>query len=54
VEVEEEPVPRSEASLTKGVPEGLFKGAPVGFAANYNILVEEPNSPPHQGNLRCI
>jgi hypothetical protein len=49
VEVEEEPVPTSEASPTEVVPESPIDGAPVGFAANYNILVEEPDSPPHQG-----
>jgi hypothetical protein len=54
VEVEEEPAPQSEVSLTKGVPESLSEGAPVGFAANCNILVEEPNSPPHQGKPQCI
>jgi hypothetical protein len=47
VEVEEEPTLQSEVSPTEGVPEGLSEGAPVGFAANCNILVEEPNSPPH-------
>jgi hypothetical protein len=45
VEVEEEPV-----LPTKVVPEG----PPIGFAANYNILVEEPDSPPHQGKPQCI
>jgi hypothetical protein len=54
VEVEEEPVPTSEASPTEVVPKGILEGAPVGFAANYNILVEEPDSPPHKGKLRCI
>jgi hypothetical protein len=54
VEVEEEPVPTSKASPTEVVPEGLLEGAPVGFAANYNILVEEPDSPPYQGKPRCI
>jgi hypothetical protein len=50
VEVEEEPVPQFEASTTEVVPEG----APLGFAANCNILVEEPDSAPHQGKPRCI
>jgi hypothetical protein len=54
VEVEEEPVPQSKASPTEGVPEGPSEGALVGFASNCNILVEEPNSPPHQGKPRCI
>jgi hypothetical protein len=54
VEVEEEQVPTSEASPTEIVPKGPLKGAPVGFAANCNILVEEPDSPPHQGKPRCI
>jgi hypothetical protein len=54
VEVEEEPVPQSEASPTKGVPEGPSEGAPVGFTANCNILVEELDSHPHQGKPRCI
>jgi hypothetical protein len=54
VEVEEEPTPRSEASPAEGVPEGTLEGALIGFAANYNILVEEPDSPPHQGKPRCI
>jgi hypothetical protein len=54
VEVEEEPVPPSEASPTEVFPEGPSEGAPVGFAANCNISVEEPDSPPHQGMPRCI
>jgi hypothetical protein len=54
VEVKEEPVPQSEASPIEGVLEGPYKGAPVGFAANYNILVEELVSPHHQGKPRCI
>jgi hypothetical protein len=54
VEVEEEPVPTSETSPTEVVPEGTLEGAPVGFAANCNILVEEPDSSPHQGKLQCI
>jgi hypothetical protein len=37
VEVEKEPVPPTEV-----VPKGPPEGAPVGFAANCNILVEEP------------
>jgi hypothetical protein len=49
VEVEEEPVPQSEASPTEVVLECPSEGALVGFAANYNILVEEHDSPPHQG-----
>jgi hypothetical protein len=48
VEVEEEPVPQSEVSPSK-VPR---EGPPVGFATNCNILVEEPDSPPHQGKPR--
>jgi hypothetical protein len=52
--VEEELVPQSEASPTEGVPEGLPHGAPVGFAANCNILEQEPDFPPHQGKPRCI
>jgi hypothetical protein len=47
VEVEEEPTPQTKVSPTEGVPKGLSEGAPVGFAANCNILVEEPDSPPH-------
>ena len=47
MEVEEEPTPQTKVSPTEGVPEGLSEGAPVGFAANCNILVEEPDSPPH-------
>jgi hypothetical protein len=54
VGVEEEPVPQAEASPTEGVPEGPSEGAPVGFTANCNILVEEPGSPPHQGKPWCI
>jgi hypothetical protein len=54
VEVEEESAPQSEVSLTEGAPEGLSEGVLVGFAANCNILVEEPDSPPHQGKPRCI
>jgi hypothetical protein len=54
VEVEEETTPQSEVSPTECVHEGLSEGAPVGFAANCNILVEEPDSPPHQGKPRCI
>jgi hypothetical protein len=49
VEVEGDPVPTSETSPTEVVSECLPEGAPVGFAANCNILVEEPDSPPHQG-----
>ena len=47
VEVEEESAPQSKVSPTEGAPEGLSEGALVGFAANCNILVEEPDSPPH-------
>jgi hypothetical protein len=54
VEVEEEHVPTSEASPTEVVPEGTLEGAPVGFATNCSILVEEPDSPPHQGKPWCI
>ena len=54
MEVEEETTPQSEVSPTECVHEGLSEGAPVGFAANCNILVEEPDSPPHQGKPRCI
>ena len=54
MEVEEEPVPTSEASPTEVISEGPPKGALIGFAANCNILVEEPDSPPHQGKPRCI
>jgi hypothetical protein len=50
VEVEEDPIPTPETSPTEVIPEG----APVGFAANCNILVEEPDSPPQQGKPRCI
>jgi hypothetical protein len=49
--VEREHVPPSEIppseTVTEGPPEGAR--APFGFAANCNILVEEPDSPPHQG-----
>ena len=54
MEVEEEPTPQSKVSPTEGVLEGLSEGAPVGFAANCNILVEVSDSPPHQGKPRCI
>jgi hypothetical protein len=54
VDVEEESVPESEASPSQVSPEGPPEGASVGFAANYNILVEETDSPPHQGKSRCI
>ena len=54
VEVEGEPVPPSETSPTEVISEGPPEGAPVGFATNCNILVEEPDSPPHQGKPRCI
>jgi hypothetical protein len=54
VEVEGEPVPPSETSPTEVVAEGPPEGVPFGFAANCNILVEEPDSPPHPGKPRCI
>jgi hypothetical protein len=54
VEVEEEPVPTSKTSPTEVIPEGPPEGASVGFAANCNIPVEEPDSPPHLGKPRCI
>jgi hypothetical protein len=54
VEVEEEPVPYSETSLSQVPPEGPPEGALVGFVANYNILVEESDSPPHQGKPQCF
>jgi hypothetical protein len=54
VKVEEESAPTSETAPTEAVSEGLPKGAPIGFAANSNILVEEPDSPPHQGKPQCI
>ena len=47
-EVEVEPIPQSEASPPEGVPKGPPEGAPIDFAANCNILVEELDSPPHQ------
>jgi hypothetical protein len=45
VEVEEEPSPQFEVSPTEGVSEVLSEGAPIGFVANCNILVEESDSP---------
>jgi hypothetical protein len=54
VEVEGEPVPPSETSPTEVITEGPPEGSPFGFVANCNILVEEPDSPPHQGKPRCI
>jgi hypothetical protein len=54
VEVEEESAPTSETSPTEIVSKGPPEGAPIGFAANCNIVVEEPDSPPHQGKPRCI
>jgi hypothetical protein len=54
VEVEEEPVPPPETSPTEVIAEGPPEGAPFGFAANCNILIEEPDSPPHKGKPRCI
>jgi hypothetical protein len=47
VEVQREPVPPSETSPTEVIAEGPPEGAPIGFAANCNSLVEEPDSPPH-------
>jgi hypothetical protein len=47
VEVEEEHAPTSETSPSEDVSEGPPEGALIGFAANCNILVEEPDSPPH-------
>jgi hypothetical protein len=49
VEVEAEPAPQSKVSPAEGLSEGPPEGALFGFAANCNILVEEPDSPPHQG-----
>jgi hypothetical protein len=54
VEVEEEFARTSETAPTEVVSEGPPEGAPIGFATNCNILVEEPDSPPHQGKPRCI
>jgi hypothetical protein len=54
VDVEREHVPPSETSPTEVISEGPPEGAPVGFATNCNILVEEPDSPPHQGKPWCI
>jgi hypothetical protein len=54
VEVEGEPIPPPETSPSEVVAEGPQKGAPIGFAANCNILIEEPDSPPHQGKPQCI
>ena len=54
MDVEEEPVPPSETSPTEFITEGHPEGTPFGFAANCNILVEEPDSPPHQGKPWCI
>ena len=54
VEVEGKPIPTSETSPTKVVSKGPPEGAPVGFVANCNILVEEPDCPPHQGKPQCI
>jgi hypothetical protein len=53
VEVEEESAPTSKTSPTEVVSKGPPEGAPIGFAANCNILVKEPDSP-HQGKPRCI
>jgi hypothetical protein len=54
VEVEEELVPTSKTSPFEVVSKGPPEGALVGFVANCNILVEEPDSPPHQGKPWCI
>jgi hypothetical protein len=54
VEVEEESTPQSKVPPTEGVPEGLSEGDPIGFASNCNILVEDSESPPHQGKPWCI
>jgi hypothetical protein len=45
--------PTSETAPTEVVSEGPPEGAPIGFAANSNILLEAPHSP-HQGKPRCI
>jgi hypothetical protein len=50
VEVGEESVPQSETSPAAVPPEGTLVGYPV----NCDILVEEPDTPPHQGKPRCI
>jgi hypothetical protein len=52
--VEEEFAPTSETAPTEVVFEGPPEGAPIGFAATCNILVEECDSPTHQDKLRCI
>jgi hypothetical protein len=54
MEVEEESAPTSETSPTEVVSKGPLEGAPIGFAPNSNILVEEPDSPHHQGKPWCI
>jgi hypothetical protein len=54
VEVDEETVPQSESSPSEGPSEGNPESALVGYAANYNILVEEPDSPPHPGKPRAF
>jgi hypothetical protein len=54
VEVEEESAPTSETSPTEVVSKGPPESAPTRFAANCNILVEEPDSPHHQGKPWCI
>ena len=45
---------QSEVSPTEGLSEGPPEGAPIRFAANYNILIEDPDPPPHQGKPLCI
>jgi hypothetical protein len=47
--VEEKSTAQSEV-LSERPPEGAL----VGYVANYDILVEESNSPPHQGKPRCL
>jgi hypothetical protein len=42
--VEGEPIPQPEGS-SEGPPEG----APVGYVANWDILVEKSDYPPHEG-----
>lgn len=52
--MDEETVPQSEASPSQGPSKGNPKSALVGYAANCNILVEEPHSPPHPGKPRAF
>jgi hypothetical protein len=54
MEVEEEYAPTPKTTPTEVVSKGPLEGAPIGFAPTSNILVEEPDSPPHQGKPRCI